>query len=756
MIVFGVNLHKKRGVGSQCLRGSLVKCWGMFAMVLFLTGITQAAPTWDPAPVGNVLQGNTTVTLDADYELVDVLSGGYGLMIETGGYTLTLTNTSRQQYTGNTTINGTGIVAIKGSKGSGGTGVFGGTVTINSGATLQFWNNAISGYSGTTTNYTLNGGTLDGSNSILTGDERLAYGNLLGQLTMSDNARVVDTRTTSGSWSGNFGLENDVTVTSGTGNLIQAKTLTMPARGKTKLADESRLIVFSISDSAKLTVDGTLAEVADCTDPTAEGVRNLVKNGGGTLSIKAGTYTGYTKIDAGTLQIGSKDAISSSKLWLNGGTLDLSGYDLSVTPYASENAGTLTGKVTNSGNANSTLTLNVATGVTQKLSGVISDGTAALTALTLDGGGTLDVATAQTLTGGVTIKNGTVKITADGGAVVDSCKDGVLKGTVTIEKDGLLQFTKGSAMGYNHSGDNGMPTLIIQGGTVDNTLSTTHNLLWNMTLSDDATVQDATTGRTGWAGNFGLEGKVTVTSGTMNVIRAEKIMLSARYSSTVGTTQFDVQKDACLTLDGNVMKTSSNGAVNPILLKTGMGTLVLTGENNTYTGATTLSAGTLEINTLNNTAQNIQFSTSGITVADDAVLSIRSAEDQTLSLTNITVNDGGLMNLFLTGRSSGGLTLDTLELHDFDSFSIALDGGPVWGAEYAFDASEIRVGGTLITDVADFAKFLTGDAASYLLVSADGAGGFVLATNNAAVPEPSSWFLLLLGVLGLYRLRRRF
>ncbi len=68
-------------------------------------------------------------------------------------------------------------------------------------------------------------------------------------------------------------------------------------------------------------------------DSAIAGGVGLTKNGAGTLVLGgANTYAGDTTINAGTLQIGSPTALSSSSNNLNvvAGTLDMHGYNLGV------------------------------------------------------------------------------------------------------------------------------------------------------------------------------------------------------------------------------------------------------------------------------------------------------------------------------------------------------------------------------------------------------------------------------------------
>ncbi|MDO4629447.1 MAG: autotransporter-associated beta strand repeat-containing protein [Planctomycetia bacterium] len=306
-------------------------------------------------------------------------------------------------------------------------------------------------------------------------------------------------------------------------------------------------------------------------------------------------------------------------------------------------------------------------------------------------------------------------------------------------------------------------------------------------MSNGGKIIDTTTGKTGWAGNYGLDGDITVTAGTDNIISAEKLVMSARYTANPNKSNtFNVAKDAELTLDGNLLNpwtTIDTGARS--LVKTGEGTLTLTGENNTYSGVTTVSAGTLVIDGTDNSATTIQYATSAVNVAggtDNAKLVISGNENQSIIIpkvnvnnhgeieftsagkkltvdTDITVANDGLMRLTVPADLTAGLLIDgKLELESFDSLlidisQIALD------EEYELLTATggIFVGDKTITDTLYFEQFLkddTGVLNTFSVVSLAN-GGFGLAMNaGSEVPEPATWVLMILGCLGIFHISR--
>jgi autotransporter-associated beta strand protein len=172
----------------------------------------------------------------------------------------------------------------------------------------------------------------------------------------------------------------------------------------------------------------------------------LTKFGNGTLSITAAnTYTGYTQMMRGILQIGNDAALGTGAVIWNSGTIrsDGTARSLANTFYLQGNltvAGdsdlTFTGSMTNVADSNRTLTVNntglttfgdivatgsptsnqltpaltfnVATGTTSRVDGVVSDGLRSSSLNKNTGTGTLILAGENTYTGATTVNAGTL------------------------------------------------------------------------------------------------------------------------------------------------------------------------------------------------------------------------------------------------------------------------------------------------------------------------------------------------------------
>jgi autotransporter-associated beta strand protein len=131
----------------------------------------------------------------------------------------------------------------------------------------------------------------------------------------------------------------------------------------------------------------------------------LVKTGSGMQTLQGpNSFSGGTTIAAGTLQLGTSNALGSGGLTANGGELDMNGNSISV-PSLSGAAGT----ISDESYSNGTTTLTVAQSSTTAFGGTIRDGlNGTLVALTLDGAGELILSATNSYSGGTVVEAGTL------------------------------------------------------------------------------------------------------------------------------------------------------------------------------------------------------------------------------------------------------------------------------------------------------------------------------------------------------------
>ncbi len=227
----------------------------------------------------------------------------------------------------------------------------------------------------------------------------------------------------------------------------------------------------------------------------------------------------------------------------------------------------------------SNLTIN--SGAASQITGAISGSGS----LTKAGTGALTLSAQSTFTGGTTVDAGTLvlnDVTGNG--------TGVILGTLTVNSAGTVQL-KGSAGAFGW-GTNRVTTLNLNGGLVEAVSGQQH--IWNLTgglnfngggtLRSNGGTSDAAA-TSFW--EFGTT-SITVTNPTAQAVIAGRVNLR----NDVGTPVFTVADGAVANdLLISAAITQGNGTN---ITKAGLGTLTLTGTNS-YSGTTTISAGTLQV-----------------------------------------------------------------------------------------------------------------------------------------------------------------
>ncbi|MCR5163042.1 MAG: autotransporter-associated beta strand repeat-containing protein [Thermoguttaceae bacterium] len=703
-------------------------------------GVTYSVDGTPIEGTPSVLTADTVATVTDTASIGTKLTGTGKLTVQGTG---TLTVDQWQGFTGGLVIDNGATVIYNAEKGSNDGPIVKESVTVRGKLINQ--SNATMGY-GLTNPYKAPVVNIEGGTIISESSGGGAF--ILTDCIFTNGGSVSDSRTNlvdqyGKRWGGNIALDGRVKVESGDA-VITAERIVLSSRYQLNNDVSQYTLQMHVAEGATLTINGSLQNVetnGQSGHDVATNPRSLHKSGTGTLILnQPSTYKGSTKLVNGTIKLGVDNAIPVTSPVTFGytinykGNIDLNGHNQTIVPdnYMSSTATTIypIGSIYNDASTLSTLTLNIPSGKTIATDHFEIKGK---TKLIVDGGGTLDIKQGQEFTGGTVIRNGKVFL-AGAGALHDSnsYKDGALLNTITIEENGILELKSGGVMGYGHNDEKGygMPIITINGGQLINNCDT-HNLLYNTTLSNNALIEDTRTGKTGWGGNFGLDGTITVTSGTENVIRGEKLMLSSRYTPTVGTTPINVSANAVLTIDGNLMNptgTISTDARN--LIKSGDGLLILEGTNNTYKGATTVSAGELRLDS-GSLTDPVALATNGITVSNGASLTLSSP----LELTN--------SNALVSLPSESAFNLDfTLE-------ELQAIGGTI---HFLSDASKIEIGGSAIT-LDQLKTAIPADLQDFVIPSITNGLTISLDTNN--VPEPASWLLLLFGLIGLKALKRR-
>ncbi|MBI2512681.1 MAG: autotransporter-associated beta strand repeat-containing protein [Opitutae bacterium] len=585
---------------------------------------------WAPGNTADVSSrltdlGSSGATFDTNGNNVSFASAlsGTGSLTKTGSGTLTLAGTNT--YTGATALNG-GLVnfASFASLGSG-------SITINGGG-LQW---------------------ATGNTTDLTASSR--YDRVVGAAgatfdTNGNNVSFSSALSGTGglikAGSGTLTLAADNTYSGGT--TINAGTLQLGSGGSTgsvsgNIVDNGNL-TFNRSDAV------TLSNLIS-------GSGTVTQSGSGTLTLStANTYTGGTVLNAGTLGLGTNNAIGTGTLTINGGNLRAVGSARTLANNVVLSGDFTLGRLTNlAGNIaltkNITLTsANPDTGsaTTSTLSGIISgnygitfaDGTNPIGAIVLSG--------ANTYTGNTTLQSGTLTLAHSlalqnstfnysGGSLgfgaLTSATFGGLAGTQSL----ALTNASSGAVALTVGGNNASTTY---SGVLSGAGSLTKNGSGTLSLSGTNTFSGGTTINAGLvnftaADNFG-SGALTLNGGGLQWATGSTADISSHLAS-LGSS------GATFNTNGNNVTFASALTGSGSLTKTGSGTLTLSAAN-TYTGNTTVAGGTLAL-----AGGNDRLATTG-----------------TLSLTNGATFDLGGNSQTLAGLGSassrlvGNITAGTL------------------------------------------------------------------------------------------------
>jgi len=325
------------------------------------------------------------------------------------------------------------------------------------------------------------------------------------------------------------------------------------------------------------------------------------KSGAGTLTLTGANAYGTTEVNGGTVQIG------------NGGT-----------------TGTLgTGAVSIVSGASLVFDRSNTYSVANGISGAGN--------VTQDGGGTLTFSTNKTYTGTTTVNAGT--LVADG---TNSASGAIGTSTSIIVNNGGTISSGANSNGMFGSGHSGSKTLTINsGGLVTMTTGITQHLS-NLVLDGgtlSATTANATFGN--WILNYGLS---TPGNGNTSTMSGGNLALTQ-----VGGTVFNI--GAGDTLNVSSVLEDTTFFTETALVKSGAGTMALSGAN-TYTSATNVNAGTLEVKKLADGALSSSIGAASLAAANLVL------NGGTLKYTGTGPTDGTTDRLFTLGTGVSAGTLD--------------------------------------------------------------------------------------------------
>ena len=441
--------------------------------------------------------------------------------------------------------------------------------------------------------------------------------------------------------------------------------------------DSSGIIITSATNPTTLTISSGSAAQSGIISQNG-GSYAVTKAGNGTLTLTAGnTYTGGTTVSAGTLAIGSGGSLAYSATSFSGG-INLTGVGAT---FDISNGGNqtisgligVTGSVVNLG-ANTLVdgfggTLTSFAGVIQGAGGFTSQA------------GVMEFSGANTYTGPTTISHGSELDIFSGGSIaassgVNLAGSGAVFNLGPTNTDQTIQDLSGVAgtmveLGPGHNLTVGTARSTLYAGSLVNgsnppNLTFTKQGTGTLTLTGPNTYIGITTVNGGTlaigaggsdsettinlasngssfdisaGGNQGIEGLGGVAGSTVNL-----------GANTLTVSQLGGQPGGVSTFAGTIQ---GNGG----LIKTNTGSLVLMGTN-TYTGATTVSNGTLQFDQEVSLyhGQMANWTATNLAVASGGLLAFNvggSGEFTTSDLTTVLQNLGTGMGGFASGAAIG-------------------------------------------------------------------------------------------------------
>jgi autotransporter-associated beta strand protein len=355
------------------------------------------------------------------------------------------------------------------------------------------------------------------------------------------------------------------------------------------------------------------------------GSGTLTKSGVGPVRLGgANTYTGGTIVEQGVLVLDHTGALGgpTASLTMNGGSLDLNGFNLTIGSLA----GLTGGVINNTSLTPTTLTIDAASG-SSNYTCLISDATGgAPVSLVKKGAGTVTSNGGGTFTGSVVIEDGLFVdnmwvFNVPNWSCFGNCQ--VAGRTITVTSPGALAFTTNAVFGNQMADTSLLPEIIVNETSVD---STRYNQIGDVTLNGGTLSQSSSD--TGNYLGYQFKGDITVTGTVASNIQSPAGKANHLSSDTLFTVA-DVTGDAAPDLIVSTALTNQSGDFGNAaggLSKSGPGTMTLDGFN-TYTGTTKVLGGVLSISSpsLSDTA--------GVEIATGAVLDLSHFEtDRVASL----------------------------------------------------------------------------------------------------------------------------
>jgi len=549
------------------------------------------------------------------------------------------------------------------------------------------------------------------------------------------------------------------------GAAFQTNGILVSGSSSSTISGGSSLSTTTSGAEMVIRVDGSTDALNISTPILANGTNALTKTGSGALTLSGvNSYSGTTYVDQGVVTIAGSNNGSGGYVVNNSGTLNVTG---TLTSTA--------GLAMLVGNGSGNGVLNVNSGSTVTLGTTSSGATASLEISNSSSG-------ADTASGTVNVNGGTLTTLGDMTVGLGGNQTGKLvinSGTVNV----ATTVTKWLKLGQY---DNGSGEIDINGGNLN--LHTNTAIKFNVNGGAGASVitQNAGTvtfysdnGTTiGGTGDLDMQYASSLASNTYNLNGGTLIVPQVDSTATGGTRTFNFNGGtltaaktnstffnlgtgnarANVRNGGAIIDTNGNSvtivqallhsniggdnAIDGGLAKNGVGTLTLNGVS-TYTGATTINAGTLAL------GSGGSLTSTTFNIAAGATLDVSAQSSFSLSgkAVNLSLNNtagSGLINAGTLALTLGGtMTFDLTGANLVGTYSIYTSGAPTGSF------SSIAVSGSFSGSFTQSGNIWTYNTTGESL-SFDQSTGVL-----SAVPEPSTVIMTVMGLFGMVAILRR-